>query len=127
MSPAKRERLGILLQDDDFEYIKRNMSRSVLTRTDHEKSNDLLGVINEEEFDSEREVSDYVDQIERNLDTGVEIHTKVDWGSDGKYTLTYKKILNTSQDVSNVIGKQIFVEIIEINGNKLTFTQKAMQ
>lgn len=77
MSPAKRERLGILLQDDDFEYIKRNMSRSVLTRTDHEKSNDLLGVINEEEFDSEREVSDYVDQIERNLDLEIRAEQEI--------------------------------------------------
>ena len=62
MSPAKRERLGILLQDDDFDYIKRNMSRSVLTRTDHDKGNELFKHDEEiDEVDSEKEVSDYVD------------------------------------------------------------------
>ena len=53
------------------------MSRSVLTRTDQDKSNDLLGVINEEEFDSEKEVSDYVDQIERNLDLEIRAEQEI--------------------------------------------------
>lgn len=64
MSPAKRERLGVLLQDGDVEYIRRNISRSVLTRHDQDRGNDLFDY----DVESEKEVSEYVEQIERNLD-----------------------------------------------------------
>ncbi|WP_179320742.1 hypothetical protein [Winogradskyella helgolandensis] len=64
-------------------------------------------------------------QIERNLKTGVEIHTSVEWKSDCEYILTYKKILNINRDVSDVIGKQIFVNILEIDGNKIKVQAKS--
>lgn len=56
MSPAKRERLGVLLQIDDVEYIRRNVSRSVLTMHKQSYCEDLF---NYEETD--KEVSDYVE------------------------------------------------------------------
>ncbi len=64
-------------------------------------------------------------QIERNLKTGVEIHTSVDWKSECEYILTYKKILNINRDVSDVIGKQIFVNILETDGNKIKVQAKS--
>jgi len=57
-------------------------------------------------------------QIEINPKTGVEIHTLIDWTSKCEFTLTYAKILNHPDDVSNIIGKKIYVKIIEINGNR---------
>jgi hypothetical protein len=72
MSPAKRERLGVLLQMDDVEYIRRNVSRSVLAVQKASYCEDLF---NYEEAD--KEVSDYVEQIERNLDLELRAESEI--------------------------------------------------
>ena len=64
-------------------------------------------------------------QIETNPETGVEIYTKIEWKSDCEYIMTYEKILNHPKDVSSVIGKKIFVEILETEGNKLKVLAKS--
>jgi len=64
-------------------------------------------------------------QIEINPETGVEIYTKIEWKSDCEYVMTYEKILNHPKDISSVIGKKIFVEILETNGNKIRVRAKS--
>ena len=64
-------------------------------------------------------------QIEINSETGVEIYTKIEWKSDCEYVMTYEKILNHPKDISSVIGKKIFVEILETNGNKIIVRAKS--
>ncbi|WP_218841465.1 hypothetical protein [Winogradskyella costae] len=64
-------------------------------------------------------------QIEINSETGVEIYTKIEWKSDCEYVMTYEKILNHPKDISSVIGKKIFVEILETNGNKIKVRAKS--
>tara|TARA_R110002110_G_scaffold54448_5_gene156309 strand:+ start:219 stop:596 length:378 start_codon:yes stop_codon:yes gene_type:complete len=64
-------------------------------------------------------------QIEINPITGVEIHTNIEWTSDCEYVMTYKKILNHPKDISSVIGKKIFVQILETNGNKIKVRAKS--
>ncbi len=64
-------------------------------------------------------------QIEINPETGVEIHTKVEWESNCEFIMTYQKILNYPKDVSSVIGKKIFVEIVETNGNRMSVHAKS--
>ncbi|MNY66579.1 hypothetical protein D3C86_2040290 [compost metagenome] len=39
--------------------------------------------------------------------------------------MTYEKILNHPKDFSSVIGKKIFVEILETNGNKIKVRAKS--
>ncbi|WP_196890127.1 hypothetical protein [Aureivirga sp. CE67] len=56
-------------------------------------------------------------QIEKDLETGMEIHTLVEWTSDCEYTLTYSKVVNTSYDFSDYLGKKIYAKIISIDGN----------
>jgi len=58
-------------------------------------------------------------QVETNHIDGIEIYTSIKWTSDCKYVLTYEKILNYSKDSSKIIGQKIYVEIIEINGNRI--------
>ena len=64
MPPAKRERLNILMREEDLDYIRKNVSRSVCTLHETTNKNDFFSF----EQDSEKEVSEYVEQIERNLD-----------------------------------------------------------
>jgi hypothetical protein len=64
-------------------------------------------------------------QIEINPETGVEIYTKIEWKSDCEYVMTYEKILNHPKDISSVIGKKIFVEILETNGKKIRVRAKS--
>jgi len=64
-------------------------------------------------------------QIERNLKTGVEIHTSVQWKSECEYVLTYKKILNSNRDVSDIIEKQISVKILETNKDRIKVHAKS--
>lgn len=56
-------------------------------------------------------------QVEINPIDKSEIHSSVEWISDCEYVLTYRKIINYPKDVSHVIGKKIFCEILEIDGN----------
>ena len=64
-------------------------------------------------------------QIERNLKTGVEIHSAVEWKSKCEYVLTYRKILNIDKDVSDIIGKKILVEILETSENRIKVHAKS--
>ena len=73
----------------------------------------------------EKIVRDNDMQIETNPLTGVEIHTSIIWETECKYVMTYKKILNHPKDISSVIGKKIFVEILETNGNSLRVRAKS--
>jgi hypothetical protein len=61
-------------------------------------------------------VRDKAGQIEKNAKTNTEIHGSIDWVTDCKYILTFKKVVNA--DIPEIIGKQIAVEIIETHGNK---------
>ena len=56
-------------------------------------------------------------QIEIGLNDKIEIHTSIEWTSDCDYVMTYKKILNYPDDVSNVIGEKIYVSILETKDN----------
>ena len=64
-------------------------------------------------------------QIETNPENGIEIHTSIKWKSECEYVMTYEKILNYSKDISSVIGKKIFVKIIETNGNRIKVRAKS--
>lgn len=55
-------------------------------------------------------------QVEKNRETGIEIHTSVNWKSDCEYELTYLKILNVDQDISHIIGQKINVKITTTDG-----------
>ncbi|WP_431163236.1 hypothetical protein [Flagellimonas beolgyonensis] len=54
-------------------------------------------------------------QIEINPVTKIEIYSKLIWKSDCEYVMVYDKILNAPEDVSDMIGQKINVEIIETN------------
>ena len=56
-------------------------------------------------------------QIEKNLETNVEVHSSVQWKSECEYELTYVKITNVNRDVSDIIGKKIKVEITSTDGD----------
>lgn len=64
-------------------------------------------------------------QIEINSETGVEIYTRIEWKTDCEYVMTYEKILNYPKDVSSVIGKKIYVKILETNGNRIKVRAKS--
>lgn len=64
-------------------------------------------------------------QIETNPETGVVIYTSIKWTSECNYVMTYEKILNHSEDVSHMIGKKIYIEILETNGNKIKVHAKS--
>lgn len=64
-------------------------------------------------------------QVEINPETGVEIHTRIEWKSECEYVMTYEKILNHPKDVSSVIGQKIYVEILETKGMKIKVRAKS--
>ena len=64
-------------------------------------------------------------QIETNPYNDIIIKTAIEWTSECNYTMTYVEILNHPKDVSSVIGKKIFCEIIETIGNNLTVHAKS--
>jgi hypothetical protein len=61
-------------------------------------------------------------QTEINSKNGVELKATIIWKSDCEYVLTYEKVINT--DRKNLIGKQVFVEIIEIQNQKFKYHSK---
>jgi len=64
-------------------------------------------------------------QIETNPIDGIVIYSSIKWTSDCKYIMTYEKILNCPEDVSYMIGRKIFVEILETNGNRIVVHAKS--
>ena len=56
-------------------------------------------------------------QIEINPIDKVEIYSSIEWTSNCEYTMTYMKILNYPNDVSDFIGRKIYVTIIETKDN----------
>jgi hypothetical protein len=64
-------------------------------------------------------------QIETNPNDKIEIYTSIEWTSDCEYIMTYTKILNHPQDVSGAIGRKIYCEIIETNGNQIKVHAKS--
>ncbi len=60
-----------------------------------------------------------VTQIEIDLESGIEFHSSIDWKSDCDFVLTYERILNSSDDLSFLIGKEIDCSIIETDGEKM--------
>ena len=64
-------------------------------------------------------------QIETNPNDKIVVKTAVEWTSDCEYTMTYKEILNHPKDVSSVIGKKIYCEIVETNGNRVKVHAKS--
>ncbi|WP_179321169.1 hypothetical protein [Winogradskyella helgolandensis] len=64
-------------------------------------------------------------QIETNPNDKIVVKTAIEWTSDCEYTMTYKEILNHPKDVSSVIGKKIYCEIVETNGNRVKVHAKS--
>jgi len=64
-------------------------------------------------------------QIETNPNDKIVIKSTIEWESDCEYVMTYSEILNHPQDVSSVIGKKIYCEIVETNGNRLKVHAKS--
>ncbi|MDT0555429.1 hypothetical protein [Patiriisocius hiemis] len=64
-------------------------------------------------------------QTEINPINNVIIKTSIEWTSDCSYVLTYSEILNHPQDVSSAIGKRIYCEIIETNGDQFKVHAKS--
>ncbi|WP_430411991.1 hypothetical protein [Kordia sp.] len=58
-------------------------------------------------------------QTETNPDDNTIVKTTLEWTSECKYVMTYSEILNYKKDVSGIIGKKIYCEILEINGNRI--------
>jgi len=63
-------------------------------------------------------------QIETNPNNGIEIHTSIEWTSECEYVMTYEKILNYENE-NKLIGKKIYVEIIETKGNRIKVHAKS--
>ena len=61
-------------------------------------------------------------QTEINSKNGIELNATIIWESDCKCVLTYEKITNS--DFKNLIGKKVFVEIIEIQDLKFKYHSK---
>ena len=64
-------------------------------------------------------------QIETNPNDKIVIKTVIEWTSECEYVMTYSEILNHPKDVSEVIGKKIYCEIIETNGNRVKVHAKS--
>lgn len=64
-------------------------------------------------------------QIETNAETGVVIYSSIKWTSQCSYEMTYEKIINYPDDVSDMIGQKIYVEILETNGSKMKVHAKS--
>jgi len=65
-------------------------------------------------------------QVEINPIDKIEIYSTVEWVSDCEYVLTYKKIVNYPDDVSHMIGKKIYCEILETTGNWMKVHAKGL-
>lgn len=50
----------------------------------------------------------------------------MEWVSDCEYILTYQKIVNYPEDVSNMIGKKIYCEVLETKGNWMKVDAKGV-
>lgn len=61
-------------------------------------------------------------QTEINSKNGIELNATIIWKSDCEYVLTYEKITNS--DLKNLIGKKVFVEILEIQNRKFKYHSK---
>ncbi len=61
-------------------------------------------------------------QTEINSKTGIELKATIIWKSDCEYVLTYEKITNS--DLKDLIGKKVFVEILEIQNQKFKYHSK---
>ena len=59
-------------------------------------------------------------QIERNPETGIEMHYSIDWTSDCTYTMTREKIENVEGDYSQMLGQKTSVEILTVTKDTIT-------
>ena len=91
ISSCAQEKKCLEFRTGEFRYVDDNMPEKIIR-------NDTL-------------------QIEINTKDNIEVHSLIEWTSDCEYVMTYKKILNYPDDVSDVIGKKIFVTILETKGN----------
>jgi len=64
-------------------------------------------------------------QVETNPNDKIVLKTSIEWKSECEYVMTYSEILNHPKDVSGVIGKKIYCEIIETNGNRFKVHAKS--
>lgn len=60
---------------------------------------------------------DKATQVETNADK-IEIHSTIKWVSECKFILTHTKVVGT--DIPEIIGKKVYVEILESKDNKYT-------
>ncbi len=64
-------------------------------------------------------------QIERYQDTGEELHLYIDWTSECEYVLTFKKAVYVTPPKTkqkNMTGEEMFIKIVKIEGNKMTYS-----
>ncbi len=64
-------------------------------------------------------------QVEINRESGLEIHSSIEWISDCEYVLTIENIVNHPKDVSRMIGRQIPFEIVSVLGDRVTVQSKS--
>ncbi len=64
-------------------------------------------------------------QTETDQNDKIIVKTTIEWTSECKYVMTYSEILNYKKDVSGIIGKKIYCEILEINGNRIKVHAKS--
>lgn len=57
-------------------------------------------------------------QVETNPQTGVEIHTSLEWVNECMYVMTFEKVLNHPKGLDEIVGSKLVVDIIETNGKK---------
>lgn len=63
-------------------------------------------------------------QIENNIKNNIKITTSVKWESDCSYTLKYEDVTNYEYR-NDILGKKIFISIIETKGNIYTARVKS--
>jgi hypothetical protein len=61
-------------------------------------------------------------QTEINSKNGIELKSTIIWNSACEYVLTYEKITNSA--LKDLIGKKVFVEILEIHNRKFKYHSK---
>lgn len=61
-------------------------------------------------------------QVEINSDK-TEIHSEIEWTGECSYIVTHTKVINA--DIQELIGRRVYVDIIESSGNNFTVRLRA--
>lgn len=99
LSACAQEKKCSDFRTSEFRYVKENMpSKIVRTESLQDETNPIDKIV---------------------------VKTTIEWTSECEYVMTYSEILNHPKDVSGVIGKKIYCEILETNGNRVTVHAKS--